>query len=243
MPEIFFALHIKILNPILWGGKLAAGQNLPKHGPAIFIANHMDAHGPIAITCSLPVRMKYWVIAETMDRDLAPAYMQKDLFERQLHFKPPFSRWFAWMLTGISVPYLEAIGGIPVYHGDGNAHGLQKTLDLSIRCLQEGNYLLIFPENPALPADPLTRMNPFMHSFARLGEMFYKETGQCLDFYPIAVHPKKYVLVGKPDAFNPLNPAGQERQRLKCVMEERIKQMYLLPDPQNWDGNLPEPES
>ena len=243
MSDTLYNLHKIILNPVLWGGKLVARQNLPKHGPAIFIANHMDAHGPIAITCSLPMRMNYWVLAETMDRKLAPAYMQKDLIERQLHFKPPFSAWFARMLTGVSIPYLEAIGGIPVYHGEGNSNGLQKTLDMSIRCLKEGHYLAIFPENPSLPADPLTRMTPFMHSFVRLGEMFYKETGQCLDFYPMAVHPKKYVIVGKPSTFNPLNPAPQERQRLKRAMEAKIKQMYLLPDPQNWDGNLPEPQA
>ena len=101
---------------------------------------------------------------------------------------------------------------------------------------------MIFPENPFLPADPLTKMNPFMHSFGRLGEIYYAETGKCLEFYPLAVHPKKYVVVGKPVTFNPLNPAGQERRRLRDLMEASIKTMYLQPDPRVLDKNLAEAE-
>ena len=70
-----------------------------------------------------------------------------------------------------------------------------------------------------------------MHTFARLGELYYAETGKCLEFYPLAIHPKKYVVVGKPVAFDPLNPVGQERRRLRELMETSVKTMYLLPDP------------
>ncbi len=84
------------------------------------------------------------------------------------------------------------------------------------------------PGGSRLPADPVTKMNPFMHSFARLGELYFAETGECLEFYPLTVHPKKYVVVGKPVAFDPHNPVVLERRRLKDLMEETIKATYLL---------------
>jgi hypothetical protein len=235
MFEKFFSVQKKIMGPLLWNGKLAGGENLPRQGPAVFIANHMDALGPIAITCALPLRFKSWMIADIVDKDLAPAYFQKDFIERQLHFKPPLSRWISLMISKINVPFLHAIGSIPVYTGDYD--GIRKTMDLTMDALRKGEYIMIFPENPFLPADPVTKMNPFMHSFARLGEMYYAETGKCLEFYPLAVHPKKYVVVGKPVAFNPLNPVAQERRRIRDLMESSVKSMYLVPDPGAWNAN------
>jgi hypothetical protein len=180
------------------------------------------------------------MIADIVDKDLAPAYFQMDLVERQLHFKPPLSRWISQVMSKINVPFLAAVGSIPVYRGD--YEGIRKTLEMSMDVLREGKYIMIFPENPFLPADPLTKMNPFMHSFARLGEIYYKETGKCLEFYPLAVHPKKYVVVGKPVAFNPLIPAGQERRRLCDLLETSVKALYLLPDPGAREVSLAEVE-
>jgi hypothetical protein len=93
--------------------------------------------------------------------------------------------------------------------------------------LRQGKFLLVFPEDATLPAEPLTRMNPFQRSFARLGELYYEETGQRLEFYPVAVHPAGYVVVGKAVAFDPLNPVGLERHRLKDLMEDTVREMYL----------------
>ena len=226
---------------VLWGGKLVGKENLPATGPAIFVANHMDALGPVVITSLLPLRLKYWMIADIVDGKLAPAYLQADFVERQLHFKPPVSLWISRVLCSMSVPFLHAIGSIPVYRGDNE--GIRKTMDISIGALQEGKYILIFPENPFLPADPVTKMNPFMHSFARMGELYYAATGRCLEFYPLTVHPKRFIIVGKPVAFNPLNPAPQERRRLRDLMESSIKTMYMELDPLARDAMRSEVES
>jgi len=229
MFEIILSILKNIIGTLVWRGKLVGEENLLKHGPAVFISNHMDALGPIAIVCSVPLRMKTWMVAEVVDKELAPAYLQKDFVERQLHFKPPFSRWFSQALCHLSVPFLNAIGCIPVYHGD--ADGIRKTLEMSMAALREEKYVLVFPEDPLLPADPATKMNPFMHSFARLGELYYAETGKCLEFYPLTVHPKRFVVVGKPVTFNPLIPAKLERRRLRDLLVNNIRTTYLKPDP------------
>ena len=93
--------------------------------------------------------------------------------------------------------------------------------------LQEGKYILVFPEDYRLPKDPVTKMQPFQHSFARLGERYYPETGERLEFYPLAIHGTRRLLVGKPIVFNPLNPVGLERRRLKQLMEDSIIGIYM----------------
>lgn len=225
MKDVFYQLLVGVIDLALWGGELLGEENLPKEGPAVFIANHVDAAGPIAAPCSIPLRLHPWVIANMMDKDLAPDWLQEDFTERQLHLKPPLSRWVAQALCRISVPLFYSLGCIPVYRGD--YERMQETLDLSMAVLRKGKFLLVFPEDNRQPTDPVTKMQPFQRTFARLGEMYFQETGRRLPFYPVAVHPKGFVQVGQPVLYNPLTPAGAERHRLKDLMESTLQSMYL----------------
>jgi hypothetical protein len=159
-----------------------------------------------------------------------------DFTERQLHLKPPLSTWISTLLTRITVPMFWSLGCIPVYKGD--YERMRQTLSLSMDRLREGKFLLVFPEDSLLPIDPATKMSPFQRSFARLGEVYYEETHERLEFYPVAVHAAGYVVVGKPVAFNPLNPLGLERRRLKDRMEDTVREMYLQVGKPDFVGEL-----
>ncbi|MFA5874755.1 MAG: lysophospholipid acyltransferase family protein [Anaerolineales bacterium] len=236
MKDELYQFIVGVLDLFLWGGELIGEENLPRRGPAVFIANHLDATGPIAAACSIPLRVYPWVIADMMDKDLAPLWLQADFVERQLHFKPPVSQWLSRALCRISVPLFYSLGCIPVYRGD--YERMRETLDISMGVLREGKFVLVFPEDNRLPADPVTKMQPFQHSFARLGEMYYAETGECLEFYPVVVHSTGNLVVGKPVAFNPLNTVGLERRRLKELMEDTIIAMYMPLEGGNASGAL-----
>jgi 1-acyl-sn-glycerol-3-phosphate acyltransferase len=225
MKDGTYQFLIGLVDLFLWSGELIGEENLPQRGPAVFIANHLDATGPIATCCSIPLRLHPWSIGDMMDKEKASTYLNMDFTERQLHLKPPLSVWISRVLTKITVPLFWSLGCIPVYKGD--YQQMVETLRLSMDVLRQGKFLLVFPEDATLPANPVTRMSPFQHSFVRLGEKYYQETGQRLEFYPVAVHSKGYVMVGKPVAFDPLNPAGLERHRLKNLMEETVRCMYL----------------
>ena len=236
MKDGLYQFIVRVLDLFLWGGELIREENLPRRGKAVFIANHLDATGPIAAACSIPLRVHPWVIAELMDKDLAPLRLQADFVERQLHFKPPVSQWLSRALCRISVPLFYSLGCIPVYRRD--YERMRETLNISMGVLREGKFVLVFPEDNRLPADPVTKMQPFQHSFARLGEMYYAETGECLEFYPVVVHSTGYLVVGKPVAFNPLNTVGLERRRLKELMEDTIIALYMPLEGGNASGAL-----
>ncbi len=160
-----------------------------------------------------------------LDEEKAAAYLKWDFVERTLHLKPPVSSWVAKGLSKLSVPFLRSLGCIPVYKGAYDR--MVDTLRLSMDVLRQGKFLLVFPEDNLLSADPVTGIRLFQRSFARLGEMYYSETGERLEFYPVAVHPSGYVMIGKAVSFNPLNPVGVERHRLKNLMEDTVKAMYM----------------
>ncbi len=227
MKDSSYRFITSLLNPIFWGGRLIGEENLPKQGPAVFVANHMDALGPVALGCSIPVRLYPWLQAELLDQREAVPYLQWDLFERQLHIRPPLSRWLSWMCCKITVPLLRSFGSIPVH--EHHYDQLKLTLDLSVDILREGKYVAIFPEGnrpPAVP-DPVTKMYPFKHSFVRVGEAYFKATGGNLEFYPVAVHPSGFVEVGKPVAYDPNELHGLEFHRIKDILEQGIRAMYL----------------
>jgi hypothetical protein len=225
MNDGLYQLLVGVLDLFLWGGELLGKENLPRRGPAVFISNHLDATGPIATACSIPLRVHPWVIADMMDKVLAPLWLQKDFTERQLHLKPPLSRWLSRAICRISVPLFYSLGCIPVYAND--YERMRETMEMSMAVLRERKFILVFPEDYRLAKDPITKMQPFQHSFVRLGEKYYEETGEPLEFYPLAVHPAGQIVVGKPVAYNPLNPLGAERKRLKNLLEETIIAMYM----------------
>jgi len=216
---------MRVLNLFLWDGELVGQENLPRGGPAVFIANHLEAVGPIAVYCSIPLRLYAWTVADMVDEKKAAAWLQWDFVERTLDLKPPVSAWVAKWLSKITVPLLRWLGCIPVYRGAYDR--LANTLQLSMDVLRQGKCLLVFPEDNMTPADPVTGMKTFQHSFARLGEKYFAETGERLEFYPVAIHISGYVMVGKVVTFNPNYAVGTERQRLKRLMENAIKTMYM----------------
>ena len=203
---------------------LIGKENLPQTGPAVFIANHLDSSGPVACCCSIPLRMHLWGMADLLDPGKASAVMTSYFTEKELHLKPPLSTWFSYLLTRITVPLLRSLDCIPAFRGEA---GRQETLRLSIKVLRQNKFLLIFPYNPSMQRDEANGIEPFRPTFTRLGEMYYAETGECLRFYPVAIHTHGYLMVGKPAIFNPLNPVGLEQQRLKDLTENTVRAMYM----------------
>ena len=225
MNENLYRLVVWGFQELVWGGDLLGADELPERGPAVFISNHLGALGPIAVGASIPLRLHAWTHADMLDPHLAPDYLRRDFLEGQLHLPPPLSDWTARAISKVHVPLLRAIGCVPVHT---TPEGLLETFRLSVDLLAQGECLLVFPENPALPLDPHFHMTPFKKGFARLGELFYERTKKILPFYPLAVHAESFtVRVGRPVRYNPLGDPAKERLRIKDLLERTIHEMYL----------------
>jgi 1-acyl-sn-glycerol-3-phosphate acyltransferase len=220
-----FAYHliVSILETFMWDGELTGRENL-QDGPAVIVANHMGSIGPVGICSSLPMRLYPWVLGTTVDPVKGPENVRKDFVEKVFKLEPPLSVVVSKGICKISTPLLLALGCIPVP----DTHQEQEaTFHASLDILKQGKFLLIVPEDTNAEPDPLTGICPFKRGFLRLGELYYKETGARLPFYPVAIHEAGLVIVGKPIAYNPLNDAKVERLRMVSVLAETIKAMYL----------------
>lgn len=221
--DMAYHLIVSILETFMWDGELVGEENL-QEGPAVIVANHMGAIGPVGICSSLPMRLYPWVLRATVDKVEGPENVRKDFVEKVLKIKPPLSETIAQGICKISSPLLLSLGCIPVP----TTHQEQEeTFQRSLYLLKQGKFLLIVPEDPKAEPDPLTGIRRFKRGFLRLGELYAQETGQRLPFYPIAIHEAGLVMVGKPIAYNPLNEAKMERVRMVNLLEETIKEMHL----------------
>ena len=222
--DVLYWSLARLLDVTVWGGELVNAEHLPEEYPVVFVANHVDALGPIAVTSSLPVRVYPWVVGDMVDQNKAAEYLRVDFVEPQLHIPRVFSLHLAGFISIFSVRLLLAIGCIPVWKGE----ALQETFRQSVDLLIAGKSLLIFPEDPAGPRSELYGMKPFKKGFARLGELFYARTKRILRFYPLAVHVDAgKVKVGKPVSFSPFNSPAQERIRIRNVLESSIHDLFL----------------
>ncbi len=218
-----YHLIVSLLEAFMWDGELMGGENL-QEGPGVIVANHMGSIGPVGICSSLPMRVYPWVLGSTVDPVKAPENIRKDFVEKIFHLEPPESEAVAKAICRISTPLLLGLGCIPVP----DTHEEQaKTFRTSLDLLLQGKFLLIVPEDPiGEPIEPLTGIRPFKHGFMHIGELYYKETGGRLPFYPVAVHEEGLVIVGEPIAYNPQSEARVERLRMVNLLEQTIKSMH-----------------
>lgn len=222
LSDLAYHLIISTLEIFMWDGELIGGENL-QDGPGVIVANHMGAIGPVGICSSLPMRLYPWVQGDTVDKVKGPDAIRKDFVENVLHLQPPLSTLLAEVIYEISTPLLLSVGCIPV---PVNHQEQEQTFQTSLTLLKQGKFVLVVPEDSDRLPDPVTGICPFKRGFLRLGEQYYQETGKRLSFYPVTIHEDGLVIVGKPIAYNPLNPARQERLRLVYLLEESVKMMH-----------------
>jgi len=129
--KIFF-MRSRIVSPRLIQGT-----------PAIFIANHEGSYGPVTAMASLPQPVYPWVAHEITDLALCPKYIENDFVRPEVHLRPPLSVLFSRIIGRICVALMRDLHAVPVYK---NSRKIAETIAMSVRLLEQGKRLLIFPE-------------------------------------------------------------------------------------------------
>ena len=154
-----------------------------EEGPCVFIGNHLGAIGPVDMCAKFPLRDRIhpWINNGVLETRLVPAYVRQDYWWR------PESRLAP--LMNVTVPYLVApvlpfilrsVQYIPVYHDQ----RVMTTLRQSLRVLQQGDYVLIFPEKAAGWHSYQDELNM---GWLRLGELWHRISGQPLKIIPVHI--------------------------------------------------------
>lgn len=187
--------------------------------PVVFICNHYEIFGPLAIVSSLPLRFRLWANAAIMD---ASSHVDKFIVGTQ-HVFPWMSddtarKWIA-RFAGVGEKLFRAMNPIGVDREDPTR--LLSTMRESLKALQNGDSIVIFPET-GLPHFAHGGVNEFYHGFAMLGEIYRRKTGQDVGFCPLYIDKKTRTLrFGELVTYGDL-PAAEEYRRVSDDVREQM---------------------
>ncbi len=158
--------------------------------PGVFVFNHGELYGPIAAVVFLPYDIRPWILDKMIDKKRITDHIYDGTFAR-IAWLPVFLRKFiAKALSPIIVWALRSFEPVPVYRGAGR--DILKTFKLSIECLNSGDSILLFPENPE--EDYGEKVSEFYSGFAGLGRMYHRDTGRSVTFYPVFASKRSRIL-------------------------------------------------
>jgi len=197
--------------------------NLPEE-PCIIVGNHAQMNGPICAELYCPGDHYTWCAGEMMHRKNVPEYAFRDFWSRKPKWTHPFYKLLSYIIAPLSECIFTNANTIGVYH-DTRIVGTFKN---TVKRLQEGNRIVIFPEHDERYNHILC---DFQDRFIDVAKLYYKKTGKRVSFVPMYIAPRlKQMHLGKPVCFDPEAPIEEERSRIcRYLMEEITQTAESLP--------------
>ena len=203
---------VKLFYPKI---RVEGTENLPDQ-PCLVVANHSQMNGPIACELYFPGKRYIWCAGQMMQMKEVPEYAFTDFWSE----KPKHIRWFykilSYVIAPVSVCVFRNAHTIGVYRDA----RIISTFKNTVRRLSEGANVVIFPEHN-VPYNHI--LCNFQDRFIDIAKLYYKKTGQELQFVPMYIAPSlKTMYIGKPIKFCSEQPVEQERARICEYLKEEI---------------------
>ena len=218
-------------------------EKLPAE-PVILAANHCQIHGPLVGELRLPFPRKTWCASEMMEREQVADYAFRDFWAQNPRWTHPFYRALSHAIVPLSVLLFNHAETIPVYRDS----RVLSTFRSTVRTLEEGRSVLIFPEHD-LRCNHI--LDDFQDRFIDTAKLYHRRTGKALAFVPVYICPAlRRVCFGEPVRFDPAAPMDDERARIKRELTARITALaealprhrvvpYRPQPKKNWPYNRP----
>ena len=181
MGKIFYRIAVPLIRLNI--PKLEPEWEVPYDGePCVFVANHERAVGPLEMATRFPLRESsyIWIFADPLHRETTPAYVRQDhWWKEDGRLAPLWDKIIPPLMSLILPPILRSAPHVPVYH-DGRA---ATTMKESLRLLQAGKNLVIFPEIPTGFGEHDTEK--INEGWLMLLTMYEKRAGKPLPIRPV----------------------------------------------------------
>lgn len=213
------ALLYRILKPILmwiYPNFQAQGvENLPQE-PAIIVGNHSQMHGPLCCEFHFPGERYTWCAGQMMHLKEVPAYAFQDFWSQ----KPKYTHWFYKLLSYLIAPLAVLVFNNARTIGVYRDTRIISTFKTTVKRLQEGNHVVIFPEHDVKHNHIIY---DFQDKFIDIARLYYKMTGKELAFVPMYIAPRmRKMYLGEPIRFRADVPMEQQREQIRTYLMDRI---------------------
>lgn len=210
---------IKSLVRFFYGKMEVVGlENLPEDN-AIIVGNHCQLNGPIAGELFLQDNCYIWCAGQMMDLKEVPEYAFTDFWSQKSKWTQPFYKLVSYLIAPLSVCIFNNARTIAVYRD----MRIMSTFKDSIKLLQQGANILIFPEKDEKHNNILYQ---FQENFIDIAKLYYKKTGIALTFVPMYIAPKlKKMYIGKGISYQCENSIEEERKRISKYLSDETTEI------------------
>ena len=207
---------IKALVRFFFGKMEVVGlENLPENN-TIIVGNHTQMNGPIAGELFMKDNCYIWCAGEMMNLKEVPQYAFHDFWSQKPKWTHPFYRLLSYIITPLALCLFHNARTIAVYRD----MRIMSTFKESIKMLQNGANLLIFPEKDEKNNNILYQ---FQENFIDIAKLYHKKTGIELTFVPMYIAPKlKKMYIGKGIPYDSKNSIEEERKRISEYLSDEI---------------------
>ena len=216
---LFFRFLRGIVKLVYKKYKVETKEDLREPGN-IYVSNHAQIHGPLGQYLYFPQKRFVWVIGQMCNRKEVSQYAMDDFWSHK-------SKWTKWLYRLFSIIIVAPLGSylfgradtIPVYKDA----RLRKTMTQTIKCLDQGNDVIIFPECRTPKSKYIYQ---FQEHFIDVARPYNRKTNKDLYFYPMyTCHDLGRILIGTPIKYNPDNNIENERNRINNYLQEEIAKL------------------
>ena len=190
-------------------------------GAIVYICRHRNAIGPLACLCVLPLGARPWAFAPFMDPKACREHLAGYTFPITWKLGPVLSRVLAAVLGPLFAWLVCSTGAIPVYR---NSLKVRETYQQSMKALEEGDRLLIFPDINY--AEENGEIGALYEGFLLLEQLWNRKTGGHIQFVPVNVSVvNRTVTVGKGISFSGSRSYREEKDEIVKRIEETMDAM------------------
>ena len=193
-------------------------ENLPDE-PCAIVGNHSQLHGPLSCELYFPGKFYTWCAAPMMKLKEVPAYAYQDFWSQKPKILRPFYRLMSYLIAPLAVLIFNNARAIAVYRD----RRIVKTFRESVEKMQNGNNVIIFPEQDKKHNNILY---DFQEGFVDVARFYHRSTGGELSFVPFYIAPNlKKMYLGKPIVFSSDAPIEAERRRICDYLMNEITEI------------------
>ena len=195
----------------------------------VFICNHYEIYGPIAIFLRFPYKFRPWVIDKMTDPSQVEQQMSLGIYGKF----PNVPKW----IKKIAVKTLKSImvytmtkkaNAIPVSRENPRAN--IKTMQESVATLENGKNIVIFPELSYVEEG----VGEFQTGFEHLAKYYHQKTGKKITFYPVFISQiNKKMFIETPLTYNPDNDPNEEKKKITNYLHSSMIDSYVKNELEN----------
>lgn len=216
-----FKLVKKILKPFYRVNEIIQEEPLPEK--CIVVSNHSAKNGPFALDIYFPQKTAKWGAYWMLGNYSSRFHYLRDVFYIK---KQGMKKGNATLKSGFeaifSPCFYKGMRILPSYPDT----RFRKTLDYSLKALDNGLSVMVFPENSNEGYKEV--LTEFFSGFVILAEQYYKKMGEDIPIVPTYYHKKKKkIAIGKSEFVQKLKKLGMNRLQIAEHFKDRVNELFF----------------